>query len=103
MSKTFITCPKCSTINLNNDYCSNCGALLDVVLKRQMETEKKIQNKTDQQKDEEPSKISVFLKKGSTHPNAFIRFFFQTADAIWMFFAMLFGGLIAAIIAAAAG
>lgn len=103
MSKSYIKCLACNTINLNNDYCSNCGAILDLVLKRKLENEKKVQQKIEEKEKEEPSRISVFLKRGTTHKNGFIRSFFQTADAIWTFFAMVFGGFIAAIIAAAAG
>ncbi|MFA9189385.1 hypothetical protein AAGV33_01965 [Flavobacterium sp. FBOR7N2.3] len=99
MSKSYIKCSECNTVNLDNDYCSNCGALLDVVLKRKLEREKKAQH----QKEEKPSQISEFLRKGTTHPNSIIRILFQIFNSIWLFFAMVFGGIIAAIIAAAAG
>lgn len=103
MSKSYIKCPECGTVNLNKEYCTNCGALLNVILKRKIEREKKDEKKVAQEENKKPSRISVFLKKGANHQNALIRSIFQTADMIWTFIAMVIGGIIAAFIAAAAG
>ncbi|MEM8521160.1 hypothetical protein [Flavobacterium sp. PL12] len=105
MSKSYIKCPKCNTVNLNNEYCSNCGELLDLVLKRRLETEKKIQFKIDEQEKSKkpPNKFEIFFNKGLEHSNLFIRYFFQTIYSIWLFFAVVIGGIIAAVTAAAAG
>jgi len=105
MNKSYITCLECGTVNLNNEYCSNCGALLDVVLKRKLEREKKTQDKIKQKEkiDKEPSKIELFLKNGAEHPNMILRTLFQTGYYIWLFFAVVIGGLISLVIAAAAG
>lgn len=103
MNKSYIKCLECGTINFNNDYCSNCGALLDVVLKRKLETEKKIEAKVKQEKEKQPSKVELFLKNGLEHPNFTIRYFFKAIYGIWLFFAVIIGGIIAAVTAAAAG
>ncbi|WP_159085970.1 hypothetical protein [Flavobacterium faecale] len=105
MNDSYITCPECGTVNLNKKYCTNCNALLDMVLKRNLEREKKIEQKNKQKEllDEKPSKIEIFLKKGSEHKNVIIRTFFQASYYIWMFLAFLVGGIISMVIAAAAG
>jgi hypothetical protein len=103
MIKSYIKCSECGTVNYNNEYCSNCKALLDIVLKRKLESESKLQKKIEQQKNTKPNKVEAFLKNGLEHSNLVIRFFFKTGYAIWLFFAVLVGGVIALVTAAAAG
>ncbi|NRT14593.1 ribosomal protein L32 [Flavobacterium sp. 28A] len=105
MNKSYITCPECGTVNLNEEFCSNCGALLDVVAKRKLERELKSTNKAKLKASlkKEPSKIETFLKNGTVHSNVLIRLIFQGGYYIWLFFALIFGGIISLIIAAAAG
>lgn len=103
MSKSYIKCLECNTINLNNDYCSNCGAIINIVLKRNLEREKNIQTKIVEKAKDKPNKIAKFLKKGERNSNVLIRIFFKLSYAIWMFFAVVVGGIIAAVIAIAAG
>ncbi|MBC5840626.1 MAG: hypothetical protein K2Y30_11785 [Flavobacteriaceae bacterium] len=105
MNKSYIICVECGTSNLNNEFCSNCGALLDLVLKRRLEGEKKSLEKSKQkeQAEKEPSKIELFLKNGAQHSNLVIRMFFLSFYYIWLFFAFVFGAIISLIIAAAAG
>ena len=105
MNKSYIKCSECNTVNLNNEYCSNCGNLLDLVLKRRLETEKKLQEKKDQ-KDvlkKEANKFEVFFDKGLEHSNIIIRLFFKAIYSIWLFFAVIIGGLIALVTATVAG
>ena len=105
MSKSYIKCSECSTFNLNNEYCSNCGALLDLVLKRRMEAEKKIQEKKDQNESANngPNRFVVFFDKGLEHSNIIIRSLFKVVYSIWLFFAVIIGGLIALVTATVAG
>lgn len=103
MSKSYVKCLACNTINVDRDYCSNCGEIINIVLKRQLESENKIQEKEEVEKSKVPSRIDVFLKKGATHPNSIIRALFQVIYSVWLFIAMLVGWLIAMVVAAAAG
>ncbi|NGY36616.1 hypothetical protein FQU23_003715 [Flavobacterium sp. XN-5] len=105
MSKSYIKCLDCGTVNLNNEYCSNCGAILDVVLKRRLESEKKMLQKIEEQEktNKKPNKIEAFLKNGAEHPNILMRILFQVVYSIWIFFALIVGGLIALFTAAVAG
>jgi hypothetical protein len=105
MNKSYITCLECGTVNLNNDYCINCGVIVDVVLKRRLEREKKIQERIEQEekKKKEPNKIELFLENGAEHSNILVRVFFQVVHSIWVFFAIVIGALISLVVAAAAG
>ena len=105
MSKSYIKCSECNTFNLNNEYCSDCGALLDLVLKRRMETQKKIQEKKDQKEiaNNGINKFEVFFDKGLEHANIIIRSIFKVVYSIWLFFAVIIGGLIALVTATVAG
>lgn len=105
MSKSYIKCSECNTFNLNNEYCSDCGALLDLVLKRRMETQKKIQEKKDQKEiaNNGINKFEVFFDKGLEHSNIIIRSIFKVVYSIWLFFAVIIGGLIALVTATVAG
>ncbi|MBK0369453.1 hypothetical protein [Flavobacterium agrisoli] len=62
-----------------------------------------MKTRIEKQSAEKPSKLGAFLKRGEEHSNILIRGFFKVSYAIWYFFAVILGGLIAAIIAAAAG
>lgn len=104
MSKSYIKCLKCNTVNLNQDYCTNCGAILNVVLKRKLEREKIAEQKLELERlTEKPGAVETFLRKGSEHSNIIIRSFFKLLFYIWFFFAIVIGGLIAAFISAVAG
>lgn len=95
---------ECNTVNLNRDYCSNCGAILDVILKRKLEREKVAQEKLELERlTEKPGTIETFLRKGAEHSNIIIRMIFKLVYYIWFFFAIVIGGLIAAAISAVAG
>jgi hypothetical protein len=101
--KSYIKCMECNTVNVDTDYCSNCGVIINVILKRKLEQEKKIAQKIEEDKTKKPSAIDEFLRKASEHQNPFIRLFSQVIYSVWLFFAMVVGGLIAAVIAVAAG
>lgn len=100
---TSIRCSNCGTITSNSDYCSNCGALINVHLKRKMEWEKKEQQKLQDEKEKTPSKLSSFFQRALEHPNILIRSFTKGIYSIWMFFGMLVGAIIAAVLALVSG
>ena len=69
------------------------------------ETEKKLQEKKVQKKNpnSRSKKIQVFFDKGLEHSNIIIRLFFKAIYSIWLFFAVIIGGLIALVTATVAG
>ncbi len=60
--KTYITCPNCKTVNIDADYCSNCGEIINVSKKRVIERktleEKRAQLRRDKKQNTAPSWIS---------------------------------------------
>lgn len=104
MSHTsYIKCLKCNTKNQDTDYCINCGEIINIVLKRQIENEQRLKKKLDQQKEEKPNAIDVFFKKSLESPNGIIRSTAKVLQSIWTFAAMVVGALIAMVIGVAAG
>lgn len=100
---SYIKCLQCNTKNSNTDYCTNCGAIINIVLKRRQETEKRIQEKIEVEKTKGPDKIELFFKKASEHPNNAIRSLMSIVHSLWTFGAMVVGALIAMVIGVAAG
>lgn len=102
MSISYIKCPKCGTENVNNDYCSSCGAILNVVLQRNLKREKKIQARTAARENKKPSRVGAFLDKGITHSNFVVRSFFNVGYALWFIIAAAIGIFIAVLAGAVA-
>lgn len=100
---SYIKCLKCNTKNQDTDYCNNCGAIINIVLKRQIETEQKRQKEVERQKEEKPNVIDVFLKRALESPSSALRSTAKILQAIWTFGAMAVGALIAMVIGVAAG
>ncbi len=102
MSTSYIKCRKCGTENVNNDYCSKCGAILNVVLQRNLKREKKMEARKTARENKKPSRIGVFLDKGRTHSNFVVRSFFNVGYAIWFIVAAAVGIFIAVLAGAVA-
>ena len=100
---SFIKCPQCNTRNQNTDYCINCGALINVILQRKIESDEKIQKRVEEDKINGPYKIERILQKAENHPNSLIRYSVGILHSIWTFFALVIGALIAGVVAIAAG
>ncbi|MDR7212276.1 hypothetical protein [Flavobacterium piscis] len=100
---SFIKCLECNTRNQNTDYCTNCGAVINIVLKRKIESDQKIHKKKEEKKINGPDKIDKFLQKAANHPNSIIRYGVSILHSIWTIFALIIGALIAGVIALAAG
>ncbi|NKI27068.1 hypothetical protein HCG49_10885 [Arenibacter sp. 6A1] len=82
-------CLECNTLNENSDYCQHCGAIINIVLKRKLESEEKAFQKLEQQKLEKPSAITTFLKGTLKHPNLIVRLVAKTLYSIWMLVMMI--------------
>ena len=98
-----IKCPNCGTITANSDYCRNCGAIINVQLKRRLEREEKERQKAREEREKPVGKLSGFFQRALEHPNIIIRSLSKGVYSVWMFFGMLIGALIAGFIALASG
>lgn len=102
--KTYIKCMDCNTVNVNSDYCKNCGALINIVLKRKLESEAMEEERVQLENERrEQNKFLKFFDFGLTHPYFMVRIFFKMFHYIWLFLSLTIGGLIAAVAAAASG
>lgn len=97
-NKTFRTCQNCGTVNLDRDYCKNCGEIININLKRKLEREQKAQEKAASKKVKKKNKITVFFEKAKENDNLFIRYTARFFYSIWIivlaigsFLALLFG------------
>lgn len=104
MGLIYIKCQNCETANTQDENCTNCGAILNVVLRRRQEDEKKrLQRMPENSITEHHSPGNKLIRWGERHPNSAVRYIFSILNAIWLFCAMVVGALIAAVIAIAAG
>lgn len=60
-NKTYRTCQNCGTVNLNRDYCKNCGEIININLKRKLEREQKAKEKTASEKVKKKIKSPSYL------------------------------------------
>lgn len=103
MGLMYIKCTDCGTVNTQDEHCTNCGAILNVVVRRRQEDEKKRLQRMPANSIMEHSHGNKLMKWGERHPNSVVRYIFSVLNAIWLFCAMVVGALIAAVIAIAAG
>ena len=66
-----IRCPNCGTMNINRDYCSNCGTLISNDIKREIKEKEVKQKEIDEVIHElENPNLAERLKRS---PNVFYR------------------------------
>ncbi|MDR0228721.1 MAG: hypothetical protein LBI72_06610 [Flavobacteriaceae bacterium] len=92
MSKHYIICKKCQTENLNTDYCSNCGEIVNIVLQRQLEQQKVQQERIAKELNQTPNKVEKAIQQLLTHPNPFIRVFVLIIHSVWIVMAAIAAG-----------
>ena len=100
---TSIRCSHCHTITSNSDYCSHCGKIINVQLKRRLEREKKEQQQLKEELEKPKGKLSTLFQKALEHPNFLVRSLTRTVYSIWMFFGLLMGAIISAVIGLVSG
>lgn len=101
--KSYIKCLDCGTLNLNSDYCFDCGSIININLKRQLERAKKMEKEIELEQATEPNKVTKFLQHATEHPNTIVRGFSNFIYAIWIFMGMIVGAIIAGFISIVTG
>ncbi|QLG46916.1 hypothetical protein [Costertonia aggregata] len=98
MKKTYRTCQHCGTVNLNRDYCENCGKIINITLERKLKREQKTVEKQKVDKLERPNRITLFFERVKDHDNLIIRYVARFFYSVWIiviaigsFLALLFG------------
>ncbi|TDT46267.1 hypothetical protein CLV90_0313 [Maribacter spongiicola] len=97
-NESYRICQNCGTVNLNRDYCENCGNIININLKRRLEREKKNKEKLASIKVKEKNDITLFFENAKVHENIFIRYISRFFYSIWIvvlaigsFLALVFG------------
>lgn len=93
MSKHYITCSACKTENLNTDYCTHCGEIINVVLKRQLEQQRVQEERIQKELNTAPTKVEKIARKLRNHPNPLVRVLMMIANAIWLIIAGIAAGI----------
>ena len=101
--KSYVKCLECGTLNLNLDYCEDCGSIININLKRQLERNKILQEQIEEQRLLGPSKVDKFFNDATEHPNTFVRGFSKFIYGIWLFIGMVVGAIIAGFISIVTG
>lgn len=97
-----IICQKCQTDNINTDYCTNCGSIINIVLKRKLEEEDYKKKVALAKKEKSLSKMELIINRLKDHPNILIRSVFKVFYSIGLLI-YLIASAIAFIIASLAG
>jgi len=82
--ETYRRCPECNHLNLNSDYCEQCGALININLRRMQEREKLAEDKEKEKQLEKPNAVSEYFKAKMQHPNLFIRIPAKALYSVWV-------------------
>lgn len=90
-------CPECGTMNKNTDYCSNCGALVNILERRKLEREQSEAKKELERQTRAPSKLTSFYEGAKNHDNVIIRYLARFFYSIWVV-VIIIGAILALII-----
>ncbi|MCM4167292.1 hypothetical protein KCTC52924_02875 [Arenibacter antarcticus] len=77
-------CSNCGTVNLDSDYCENCGELININLKRKLAREALEVKKQEEKSAKKPNAVTVFFKKALEHPNLLIKIPAKVFYSIWV-------------------
>lgn len=78
------SCTNCGTINLNRDYCENCGEIVNNVLKRNLERERQEKKRQALRKSEKKNGITLFFEKAVNSQNFLVRAVAKFFYSIWV-------------------
>lgn len=90
----YIKCLECGKLNHNRDYCEKCGNLINISKKRELEQQKRNEQKILDKKNKKPSKIESFFERTKNHPNFLVRTSAKMLYSIW-WVVMIIGGILA--------
>ena len=83
-NETYRTCQNCGTVNLNKDYCQECGEIINVSLKREREREQKSRLKVASEKTKKKNDITIFFEEAKENENIIVRLVARFFYSIWV-------------------
>lgn len=78
-----IKCTKCGTFNVDEDVCTQCGTMLNMVREREIVRHTIEKKRIEDDLAKPPSKTDAFLRKMMNHPWLVVRLFFKLVYGIW--------------------
>lgn len=85
MAKTvYRTCPECGTTVANDDYCPNCGALVNAHKRRKQERERQVAEKRAKREADKRKAGPGFFERAKEHKSPFVRFGAKFFYSIWI-------------------
>lgn len=93
MSKHYITCKNCNTENLNTDYCTHCGTLINLVLQRQLEQQRVQEERIQKERAKAPTKAEKIIHKLRNHSNPLLRLLFFIVHSLWLIVVTIAAGI----------
>lgn len=93
MSKHYITCKHCQTENVNTDYCSHCGKIINIVLERQLEQQRVKEERIQKEIHREPTATEKFFLKLRHHSNPIVRILYLIVHTVWLVVATIAAGI----------
>lgn len=84
-TETYRRCSNCGKMSLNQDYCTACGSIINITLKREQERKEKTRQRIKELSDpKKKSAVTVFLENVKDHDNIIIKFVARFFYGIWI-------------------
>lgn len=93
MSKHYITCKHCQTENVNTDYCTHCGKIINIVLERQLEQQRVKEERIQEEINREPTPTEKVFLKLRHHSNPIVRVLYLIVHTVWLVVATIAAGI----------
>ena len=90
-------CPSCDTWNKDEEYCTNCGQLLDP---DKLRKEEKLEREKQKVLLRKPNELDHWLEKVEKSKNPFIWLIYRIVRTVWVVFAAIITFILYAIAAA---
>lgn len=82
ITRSIKICPNCKAMNENNDYCKECGTLINIDIARKKVRDEKLAQK--KAKIKKPNKFTLFFENAKNHENSIIRGTAKFFYSVWV-------------------
>lgn len=88
-NKIYRKCPNCGAYNLNRDYCSECGTIVNTLLRRKLEQKQRAKESLETQKIQHSNAITQFFTNAMNHSNPAVRILAKGLYSVWALVLMI--------------
>jgi len=83
-TKSYKICQNCNKVNLNRNYCKQCGEILDITLKRKLERDKALILENKIEETQQKKSLTLFFENAKQHKNLFVRLIARVFYSVWV-------------------